>query len=1430
MMRNSFLPLMAFMAVLSTGCTKTEIDNYEEYNPTAPVSFITTNATNDDMDDTGAATRGTPIDDVSDLVDMGVFASHTGTTDWSNSDTLDKMFNQKLYYNAGKWNYLSTDGGGSEEVYWGATTLIDRYSFFAYAPYETGDYDGTGNPTGNGIEVNETVITGVPKLTYTVPVLVENQPDLMVATTKNVRPTGAKVALEMKHALTSVGFQIKGNGEKVKGISIQGVRMSGTLAVDGENITWSSLGATTTTDFSASLNSTLFTAGQNYYTTTPTMTDLIAGNGYLMMIPQTLENGAKVIITFDDDTTREIALNIDTWEPGKIVTYNVSIPVGGVLAPPGVIGYIRGTNTLTLKGSREYAANAEIKEYADLRFGGLENATVYVAYFRFGSLVALSSDPTDTSASGTPFESEDIIAGPTEYATDLATLKTNPVWNNIPVYTITDYNSENSGVYTKRNVSHPDYHNTENFKHGKGDPCMYYFNNKYGGGWMLPTGSPSSNPYNGAPGYAISNMTWKDAGALGLGAGLPAGHLSGRTNETGWFYPATGYRYTSSGEVDRQGTEGNYWSSTAYDISFGGILHFDNDNINPSTSSKYAYGFSVRCIGDQSSLFVIPSSYSFPVGGGTEEFDVKKYNISEAVQISGGASWLTYDLNGDILTVTAAKNEDNSNDARSATITLAVPAGPSATLTITQEPAPPVGVLAPPGVIGYIKGTYTLTLKGSQEYADLRYDQDKDGKSDIEEYADANFGGLENETVYIAYFRFGSLVALSSDPRDTGETPLLSNDVIAGPSEWPGYAAYKANPFWHRSPGYSITDYNNSLTDISSSGYNTPAYNALGKGDPCIYYFPGGGWKLPPYIGTGGSSPSYNGRDNAAGLDRYRTSNMTYVDASGDLPAGWLSNRRESERGMFFPTKGTRSTSTGKISTTYGQYWSSMGTIIVDSKTGGTVSGGYYMRVGPNNVDPNNIYDFGIAQAVRCVAGSPVLSVSPATVSVPYSTSMGNTSTVTTNVAGGWTASTTDTSWITLTKSSGKTGEAVTFSVTANPTISRTGSITVSAGTAPPVTITVTQAVDPAPALTVSENSLSVPATTSMGNSSTVMTNVAGGWTATTTDTSWITLTKSTGTTGEAVTFSVTQANPLTTARTGTITVSAGSATPVTITVTQAAPAPAPIGSAETLAPPGVIGYIKGTNTLTLRGSKEYINATVDTDGNGKNDIVDYAETIDPRGLENETVYIAYFKFGSLVAISSDPTDNNSPYLEPEDIVAAPDEWKGSLQGARDFIGTTWANIPAYNSTDYAIAWEKNASDPSYHNSTNFALGKGDPCMYYFGSGGWRLPTGNPYNTSSPATYSTSNLVWKAANALGTGLPAGRLSTRAGESGWFYPVAGYRLNSNGDVYAQGSSVSLWSSTTNNGAYGYSMNLSRTSVNTSSYGNVSITGFSIRCVR
>lgn len=315
--------LSALLPLLMVGCAGEDIDKSDEGTGNDPVKqhIIVTTVIDDD-----ASTRGTPVTSanaMTEMTDFGFFCSYTGANSWDTSAKPNKMFNVKMTRVNGTafWEY---DGGASVE--WGnpddpnSSSAADRYTFFAYAPYAT---------AVNGISVISTENSaGVPQLRYSVPANAANQPDLMIARSrKNIHPTGHPVGLQMKHALTSIGFMLSGSGN-VTGISITGVYVDASISMDtttysmcADTVVWNISGNITSGFYPAVLNGTC--------TLTSTPQNPLATNGYLMMIPQQLTSAAQVKISFSSGPDRLFDLTggslPDTWEPGKKMIYSINL-------------------------------------------------------------------------------------------------------------------------------------------------------------------------------------------------------------------------------------------------------------------------------------------------------------------------------------------------------------------------------------------------------------------------------------------------------------------------------------------------------------------------------------------------------------------------------------------------------------------------------------------------------------------------------------------------------------------------------------------------------------------------------------------------------------------------------------------------------------------------------------------------------------------------------------------------------------------------------------------------------------------------------------------------------------------------------------------------------------------------------------------------
>jgi len=325
-MRRWSWVVAALLLLVWTGCTDHNLEGREDLKPG---KYITVTAEIADM----VATYGTPINSASQMTDFGFFCSYTGTNQWNASTHIpNKMYNVKMVRNAttGFWDYAGTP------VEWDNASAADNYTFFAYAPFATG-------ANGNGLTVlSAATDPGIPQLSYTVPNTVENQPDLMVATArKNIHATGHPVNMQMKHALTAIGFEMSGDGETVVGIDISGVSTTGKLTMDAAaGISWTNLNSPTNTAFSVGLN-----GGSYVLTSTPT--NPLATDGYLMMVPQALTSTAKVKVTFNDGTNKvmELSSASPVWEAGKRVIYSISLGDG----PGGPGGPGTGSGGISVK-------------------------------------------------------------------------------------------------------------------------------------------------------------------------------------------------------------------------------------------------------------------------------------------------------------------------------------------------------------------------------------------------------------------------------------------------------------------------------------------------------------------------------------------------------------------------------------------------------------------------------------------------------------------------------------------------------------------------------------------------------------------------------------------------------------------------------------------------------------------------------------------------------------------------------------------------------------------------------------------------------------------------------------------------------------------------------------------------------------------------
>jgi hypothetical protein len=226
---------------------------------------------------------------------------------------------------------------------------------------------------------------------------------------------------------------------------------------------------------------------------------------------------------------------------------------------------------------------------------------------------------------------------------------------------------------------------------------------------------------------------------------------------------------------------------------------------------------------------------------------------------------------------------------------------------------------------------------------------------------------------------------------------------------------------------------------------------------------------------------------------------------------------------------------------------SAVGWITITSGAAMSGLGSSNYSVAPNTtgaVRSGTLTVAGQTVTITQAANSCTYSVSPTTVSAPPTGNNASIS-VTTGSSCAWTA-TSMAAWITITSGASMAGLGSTnYTVAANTTGSvRSGTLTVAGQT-----VTITQAATAGCAYSVTPATVSVASTGGSG-SVTVSTGAACAWTAGTAVT-WITIISGTSMTGPGtVNYAVTR-NPVTAARTATLTIAGR-----TVTVTQAAALP----------------------------------------------------------------------------------------------------------------------------------------------------------------------------------------------------------------------------------------------------------------------------------
>lgn len=225
----------------------------------------------------------------------------------SDDDTQPKLFLN---------DDIKKDNNWTATELWPDAGSYDHTQFFALAPYDSQVTDLKTQTDGS-----------MPSFTYTVPKTISEQHDLLAAvqTVGANRVEGSAVDMKFYHLLTAVDVVLgqMPDGVTVRSVSISGVADKGTFA----NSEWTPASSTGT--FSATGLSIVAADNKNV--------SLLSGKGsYLMMIPQTVPDGAKLSVNVDvaesnktSNYTLSTSIAGDNWQMGHTYTYTISTSAVG---------------------------------------------------------------------------------------------------------------------------------------------------------------------------------------------------------------------------------------------------------------------------------------------------------------------------------------------------------------------------------------------------------------------------------------------------------------------------------------------------------------------------------------------------------------------------------------------------------------------------------------------------------------------------------------------------------------------------------------------------------------------------------------------------------------------------------------------------------------------------------------------------------------------------------------------------------------------------------------------------------------------------------------------------------------------------------------------------------------------------------------------
>ena len=288
-----------------------------------------------------AEVKGYPFSSKEPFPDFGVFAAlgRSGDGALYANDTNLSVFMDNVEVEA-----VGNTWASVTKYYWPMHDDKD-ISFFAYAPYIS---SGAGidfsvdwldeNSSGEAGKTNKVY------LTYTPPVSVVNQKDLLVA--ESLDKYREVVSLDFKHVLTWVSFVAKYQGSmegkvpdntyiRVDELELRGVLGTRTLEIDAEGYQWIDTPSVSAEELTTSYKLSSYALDDEKISNTE-YTDFVGRDGALFLLPQEIASGTMVLgVTFSfvyegesiAQFYTEKPIPAGSWPLGRKVVYTMILDI-----------------------------------------------------------------------------------------------------------------------------------------------------------------------------------------------------------------------------------------------------------------------------------------------------------------------------------------------------------------------------------------------------------------------------------------------------------------------------------------------------------------------------------------------------------------------------------------------------------------------------------------------------------------------------------------------------------------------------------------------------------------------------------------------------------------------------------------------------------------------------------------------------------------------------------------------------------------------------------------------------------------------------------------------------------------------------------------------------------------------------------------------